>query len=72
MTIEIARFRSALSAKDQKILQMRYQSYSLQEIAAAVGFKTPSAVGKRISKIAAAYESFVSDAYTSFLDKHVA
>ena len=69
--MEIARFRSALSAKDQKILQMRYHEHSLQEIAAAVGFKTASAVSKHISKIADAYEAFVSDAYSSFLDTHI-
>ena len=51
-------------------MQMRYEGYSLQKIADAVGFKTPSAVSKHIEKIAGAYENFVSDKYGSFLEKH--
>ena len=63
-------FKGKLSEVDSRILQMRYDGHSLKEIAAAVGFKTPSAVSKHIEKIAERYEEFVSDEYSDFLDKH--
>ena len=63
-------FKSRLTKQDAKILQMRYDGKSLQEIANAVGFKTAGAVGKRILKIAGTYEDFVSEEYGKFLDKH--
>ena len=43
---------------------------SLKEIAEQVGFKSPSAVSKRIEKLAGAYEDFASGEYSDFLDKH--
>ena len=64
-------FKGKLSEVDSRILQMRYDGHSLKEIAAAVGFKTPSAVSKHIEKIAERYEDFVSDEYSDFLDKHM-
>ena len=69
--IQIDQFKGKLTETDQKILQLRYEGHSLQEIADAVGFKTASAVNKHIAKIAGAYEDFVSDEYGSFLDKHI-
>ena len=42
----------------------------MKEIAEKAGFKTPSAVSKRIEKIAGAYEDFISGEYSDFLDKH--
>jgi len=69
--IQIDQFKGKLTETDQKILQMRYEGLSLQEIADVVGFKTASAVNKHIAKIAGAYEDFVSDEYGSFLDKHI-
>ena len=51
-------------------MQMRYNGYSLQEIADAVGFKTASAVSKHIAKIAGSYEDFVSEEYCKFLEEH--
>lgn len=68
--VHIDQFKDKLTDIDQKILQMRYDGHSLKEIAAAVGFKTPSAVSKHIEKIAERYEAFVSDEYSDFLDKH--
>ena len=56
--------------QDRKILQLRYEGYSLKEIAEKTGFKSPSAVSKRIEKLAGAYEDFVSGEYSDFLDKH--
>ena len=62
-------FKGKLTEQDKKILQMRYEGFSLKEIAEQVGFKSPSAVSKRIEKLAGAYEDFVSGEYSDFLDK---
>ena len=59
-------FKGKLTEQDKKILQLR----SLKEIAEKAGFKSPSAVSKRIEKLAGAYEDFVSGEYSDFLDKH--
>ena len=40
-----------------------------QEIADKVGYKTASAVHKRIAKIAEAYEDYVTAEYQKYLDK---
>ena len=40
-----------------------------QEIADKVGYKTASAVYKRIAKIVSAYEDFVTAEYGKYLDK---
>ena len=63
-------FRDKLTEQDKKILQLRYEGFSLKEIAEKAGFKTPSAVSKRIEKLAGAYDDFVSGEYGDFLDKH--
>ena len=63
-------FKDKLMAQEKLILQLRYEGYSLKEIAEKAGFKTPSAVSKRIEKLAGAYEDFVSGEYSDFLDKH--
>ena len=68
--IQMDESKEKLPEVDKQILQMRYDGHSLKEIAAAVGFKTPSAVSKHIEKIAEQYENFVSDEYSDFLDKH--
>ena len=63
-------FKDKLTEQDRKILQLRDEGYSLKEIAEKTGFKSPSAVSKRIEKLAGAYEDFVSGEYSDFLDKH--
>ena len=50
-------------------MQLRYERSSLKEIAEKAGLKTPSAVSKRIEKLAGWYEDFISGEYSSFLDK---
>ena len=64
-------FKKRLSGVDLKILELRVQGYTQQEIAKEVGYKVPSAVSKRIEKIAAQFEEFVGKEYGEFLDKHV-
>ena len=44
------------------------QRHTEQEIAEKVGYKTASAVHKRIAHIANAYEDFVTSEYQNFLD----
>ena len=63
-------FKDKLTEQDKLILQLRYEGHSLKEIAERVGFKSPSAVSKRIEKLAGAYEDFVSGEYSDFLCKH--
>lgn len=64
-------FKKRLSGVDLKILELRAQGYTQQEIAKEVGYKVPSAVSKRIEKIAEQFETFVGKEYGEFLDKHV-
>ncbi len=51
-------FQSKLSETDMLILKMRMDGSKLEDIAKAAGYKTASAVKKRIDKIAAQYEQF--------------
>ena len=67
---QVQQFQDTLSERDMKILQLRMQGRTMQEIADAVGLKTAGAVKKRIAKIAGAYDTFVSDQYGEFLDAH--
>ena len=48
---------------------LRMEGYTEQEIADKVGYKTASAVHKRIAKIADAYEDFVAAEYGKYLDR---
>ena len=45
------------------------EGYTEEEIAGKVGYKTAIAVHKRVAKIAAAYEDFVTAEYQKYLDK---
>ena len=56
--INVQTFLSTLDEKDKQILQMREDGYTYKEIAEKVGFKTHSAVGKRINKIGRMYQDF--------------
>ena len=55
--ISIRNFVKGLSDEDKKILQMRSEGKTLGEIAAAVGLKSPSAITKRIAKIAEQFKA---------------
>jgi len=61
--------KTTLTDKDQEILQLRMLGHTEQEIADKVGYKTASAVHKRIAKIASIYEDFVTGEYQKYLDK---
>ena len=64
-------FKEKLTDQGKLILQLRYEGHALKEIAERVGFTSPSAVSKRIEKLAGAYEDFVSGEFSDFLDKHI-
>ncbi|MBR3818123.1 MAG: hypothetical protein IKJ41_03150 [Clostridia bacterium] len=65
---KVEAFFETLDGKDKRILQMRMEGCTLEQIAKFAGYKTPSAVYKRIQKIATAYEDFVSKKYGEFLE----
>jgi hypothetical protein len=60
--------KATLTDKDQEILRLRMLGHTEQEIADLVGYKTASAVHKRIAKIASIYEDFVTGEYQKYLD----
>ena len=68
--MQIATFaESTITEKDREILKLRMEGYTEQEIADKVGYKTASAVHKRIAKIAGAYEDYVTAEYGKYLDR---
>lgn len=68
--MQIASFAEEnLTDTDREILQLRMQGHTEQEIADKVGYKTASAVHKRIANIANAYEDFVVSEYHQYLNK---
>ena len=68
--MQIAAFaEQSISEKDREILKLRMDGLTEQEIADKVGYKTASAVHKRIAKIANAYEDYVTAEYQKYLDK---
>lgn len=54
----VSGFLASLDEKDRQILTMRMEGITLEKIAEKLGFKTHSAVHKRIRKIGLAYEKF--------------
>lgn len=68
--MHMEQFKAGLTERDKIILQMRAEKYTMQEIADKVGFKTPSAVKKRLEQITGSYENFVQEEYNTFLDEH--
>ena len=68
--MQIAAFSEQnITEKDREILKLRMDGYTELEIADKVGYKTASAVHKRIAKIASAYEDFVTAECGKYLDK---
>ena len=56
--VDVGRFLSTLEDKDKQILQMRAEGYTNQEIADRLGYKTHSAIVKRIKKLGRMYQDF--------------
>ncbi len=56
--VDTESFMSGLSDMDRRILELRLDGKTYEEIASEVGFKTHSAVLKRIKKIGAEYQRF--------------
>ena len=58
LRVDVNKFLSTLEDKDKQILQMRAEGYTNQEIADRLGYKTHSAVVKRIKKLGKMYQDF--------------
>ena len=58
--LDMTSFMATLSERDNLMLKMRCENKSLAEIAAAVGYKTPSAAQKRLSKLVEQFQSFLA------------
>ena len=56
--VDVNRFLSTIDDKDKQILCMRAEGYTTQKIADSLGYKTHSAVVKRIKKLGKAYQKF--------------
>ena len=56
----VEQFEATLSQKEKTILDLRMKGRSLQQIADVVDYETPSAVKKRIDRIAEQYEAFIN------------
>lgn len=56
--VDVNSFINTLSVKDQKLLQLRNEGETYENIAKAIGYKTHSAVGKRLKTIGKKYEDF--------------
>ena len=56
--VMIKQFMDSLSEKDRKILEMRLEGYTQEEIADELGYKNHSGVQKRITKIGLSYQEF--------------
>ena len=63
-------FMETLTEKDKEILRLRMEGVTLEEIAQQLGYKTHSAVLKRIRKIGQAYEAFADVDY-GFSEKKI-
>ncbi len=59
--LDAERFYASLKPKDKQILELRVEGYTYQEIADKLGYKTHSAVLKRIRKIADEYLVYADD-----------
>lgn len=57
----VEQFTETLSEKDMQILKLRLEGYTQKEIAEMLGYKTHSAVTKRIKAIGEAYEKFTGE-----------
>ena len=56
--IDVNRFLSTIDDKDKQILQMKAEGYTNQEIADRLGYKTHSAIIKRMRKLGENYQKF--------------
>lgn len=57
----VSEFLASLSETDRQILTMRMEGITLEQIAEKLGYKTHSAIHKRIRKIGLAYEEFIGE-----------
>ena len=58
---DVERFLTGLNEKDREIFQLRSQGWTMEEIAAKLGYKNHSGVLKRLKKIGEAYQKYTGD-----------
>ena len=58
---DVERFLTGLNEKDREIFQLRSQGWTMEEIAAKLGYKNHTGVLKRLKKIGEAYQKYVGD-----------
>lgn len=68
--VMVEEFMSTLTDKDRRILELRMQGVTLEEIADRLGYANHSGVLKRIRKIGQAYEKFAGVDY-GFTEKKI-
>ena len=59
-------FMETLPEKDQRILSMKMQGHTHEEIAEAVGYETHSAVTKRLQRIGEKYKEYMRREYDGY------
>ena len=59
-------FLNTLADRDREILKLKLEGYNDQKIADRVGFKTHSAVVKRLKKVREALDRFIEDEYKAY------
>jgi len=59
--VQVEQFTATLSEKDKRILTLRMEGFTLEEIARELGYQNHSGVLKRIRQIGKAYQRFTGD-----------
>lgn len=66
--LKLEHFKSTISEKDWEILRLRLKDRTFQQIADELGYKTHSAVQKRIAKLGEKYLAFEEKYYSEYID----
>ena len=60
------RFMGSVNEKDREILKLKLDGFTDQEISEKVGYKTHSAVVKRMQKIREVFDDFIKEEYDQY------
>ena len=66
--LRLSDFISTLPEKDQQIVQLKMEGLKTEEIAAAVGYFTHSAVVKRLQRIGEVYQEYTQKEYEAYCE----
>ena len=64
--LRLEAFYSSLSDRDRQILELKLEGFTDQEIAEKVGYKTHSAVVKRVKTIRDSFDTFIKAEYAAY------